>query len=261
MTRAALYGRILLGASAVLFGVIALMWHDADTWQGLARIWKLPFGRIIGDCLIVAQLAGGIAMMIPRTARVGSIVFGTVYALFALDRVGGIVIQPSNFAQYDSFAESFSLVCGAIAVYAATDANSAQAAMLTRIARIGLGLCTISFTLAQVIFFKGTVELVPTWIPPNQTFWAILTTIGFALAAIAMLVNRQAQLATRLMSLMIVLFGLLVWVPIVIAHPQVHNDWSEFAINFLIAGAAWVVAEVQTAPETSIGQISAARTS
>jgi len=29
--KTALYGRIVFGASAVLFGVIALLWHDADT--------------------------------------------------------------------------------------------------------------------------------------------------------------------------------------------------------------------------------------
>ena len=260
MARAALYGRIVLGASAVLFGIIALMWHDVDTWQGLARIWKLPGGRVIGDCLMVAQIAGGAGLIFPRTARVASIVFGAVYALFALDRIGGIIVQPGNFLQYDSFAEAFSLVCAALAIYAATDTNAAQAAMLGRTARIGLGLCTIAFTLAQVFFLKATADLVPAWIPPNQTFWAVLTTVAFALAAIAMLVNRQAQLAMRLMTLMLVLFGLLVWVPIVITHPQSHNDWSEFSINFLIAGAAWVIAESQPVPEPSL-EVSTARTS
>jgi hypothetical protein len=34
--KTALYGRIVFGASAVLFGVIALMWYDSDTWQYLA---------------------------------------------------------------------------------------------------------------------------------------------------------------------------------------------------------------------------------
>jgi hypothetical protein len=52
--KTALYGRIFFGASAVLFGVIALMWHDADTWQNLQHIWSLPFGTVIGrvshDC-------------------------------------------------------------------------------------------------------------------------------------------------------------------------------------------------------------------
>jgi hypothetical protein len=49
--KTALYGRIAFGASAVLFGVIALLWHDADTWQNLQHIWSLPFGTIIGGCL------------------------------------------------------------------------------------------------------------------------------------------------------------------------------------------------------------------
>lgn len=35
-----LYGRIVFGASAVLFGSIALMGHDSDTWQTLRQIWS-----------------------------------------------------------------------------------------------------------------------------------------------------------------------------------------------------------------------------
>jgi hypothetical protein len=47
----------------------------------------------------------------------------------------------------------------------------------------------------------------------------------------------------RLMALMLALFGLLVWVPILITHPQAHFNWSEFALNFLITGSAGIVAE------------------
>lgn len=31
------YGRRIFGISAVLFSVIALMWHDSDTWQSLSE--------------------------------------------------------------------------------------------------------------------------------------------------------------------------------------------------------------------------------
>jgi hypothetical protein len=72
----AFYGRIFFGASAVLFGVIALMWHDPDTWQTLHPIWSLPLGSIIGAFLMAAQIAGGIAMQYPRTARLASITLG-----------------------------------------------------------------------------------------------------------------------------------------------------------------------------------------
>jgi hypothetical protein len=69
--KTALYGRIVFGASAVLFGVIALLWHDADTWQNLQHIWSLPFGTIIGGCLMTAQIASGIWDTIPAHRALG----------------------------------------------------------------------------------------------------------------------------------------------------------------------------------------------
>jgi hypothetical protein len=104
----------------------------------------------------------------------------------------------------------------------------------------------ISFTLSQILYLSVTGDLVPKWIPPNQTFWAILTTIAFAFAAIAIIINRQSRLAIRLMTLMLALFGVFVWIPRLIAHPEVHLNWSEFSLNFLITGAAWMVAELKS---------------
>ena len=45
-------------------------------------------------------------------------------------------------------------------------------------------------------------------------FWAIATTVLFALAALALLANQKALLAARLLTAMIVGFGLLVWIPL-----------------------------------------------
>ncbi len=242
--KTALYGRIVFGASAVLFGVIALMWHDADTWQSLHRILSLPLGTVVGACLMIALIIGGIGIAFPRSVGPASIVLVVVYALCSIACLPGVFAAPKVFAQYDGFFEQFALLCGAVALYAATDANAARS--LRGAARFGLGLSLVAFTLAQVIYLKVTVELVPTWIPPSQMFWAILTTVAFALAAIATLINLRARLALRLLTLMLALFGVLVWVPLLVAHPEAHGNWSEFAINFLITGAAWVVAELAT---------------
>jgi hypothetical protein len=77
-------------------------------------------------------------------------------------------------------------------------------------------------------------------------FWATLTTVAFGLAAIAILINRQARLAMRLMTLMLALFGVMVWVPQVIAHPKAHFNWSECVLTVLVTGAAWVVADLKS---------------
>ena len=241
--KTAIYGRILLGGSAVLFGVIMLMWRDADTWQNspLANL-----GPIVCGILALAQIVGGIGLPIPRTARAASIVLGAVYLVFSLATISSIVRHPAVYVAWGGFFEMFAMVCGAIAVYAVVQNDSAQAAMLGRIARIGMGVCAVSFTLEQAFYLKATAGYVPAWILPNPMFWAVFTTIAFALAAIAILINVQARLALNLMTLMIALFGLLIWVPAVITHPELHGNWSEFTLNFAIAGAAWVV--VRTLP-------------
>jgi hypothetical protein len=134
--KTAVYGRIFFGASAVLFGVIALMWRDSDTWQTLQEIWKLPFGAIIGGCLMAAQIGGGIGMQYPRTTRLASVVLGVVYLLFSLACIPGIIAATNIYDRYGgSFFLFFSLLCGAMALYAATEANAARAAAFSRLAR------------------------------------------------------------------------------------------------------------------------------
>jgi len=245
--KTALYGRIVLGTSAVLFGVVALMWHDSDTWQNLQHIWSLPFGTIIGECLMAAQVAGGIGMLHARTARSASVVLGIVYLCFSLACVPDIIAAANIYDKYGgSFFLFVSLFCGAIALYAATEADAARAVVFGRLARFGLGVCAISFTLGQMLLLRETAHLVPKWIPPSQMFWAILTTIAFALAGVAILINRQARVAMRLMTLMLALFGVLVWVPHLIAHPKAHFNWSECALTFLVTGATWMVADLKS---------------
>ena len=50
----------------------------------------------------------------------------------------------------------------------------------------------------------------------------------------------------RLLTLMLALFGMLVWIPLLIAHPRAHLNWSEFALTLLIAGGSWMVAELRS---------------
>jgi hypothetical protein len=244
--KTAWYGRLVFGAAAVLFGVIALLWHDAATWQTLRQIWSLPFGVVIGEGLMAAQIAGGLAMQHPRTARLAAVVLGLVYVCFSLACIPAILATPAVYVSYGSFFEQFSLLCGALALYAATDENAARTAVFGRLARLGLGVCAISFTVSQVVYLGFTAELVPKWIPPGQKFWAVFTTIAFGLAAMALLLNRQARLAARGLTLMLVLFGVLVWIPRLMAHPAAHGNWSEFVLTFLIAGAAWMVANLSS---------------
>jgi hypothetical protein len=244
--KTALYGRIVFGAAAALFGVIALMWHDAETWQNLQHVWTLPFGTLIGGCLMAALIAGGMGIQHPRTARWASVVLCLIFLCFSLACIPDVIAAANAYERYGgSFFLFFSLLCGAMALYAATEANAATAVVFGRLARLGLGVCTISFALGQILLLRETAHLVPKWIPPNQMFWAIVTTVAFGLAAIAILINRHARLAMRLMTLMLGLFGVVVWAPHLVTNSKEHFNWSEFVLTFFVTGAAWMVADLK----------------
>ena len=98
----------------------------------------------------------------------------------------------------------------------------------------------------------GLLTWIPSWIPPSQMFWAYVTTIGFFLAAAAILSGIMAPLASRLLTAEIVGFEILVWIPKLIASPHEHFIWAGNGICIAIAGAIWAVSDsfVQAAKQT-----------
>jgi hypothetical protein len=227
-------GRHVFGVAALAFGLITLAWHDYNDGHQL---------RYIVYAAAAALIFGGAAIQFRRTAKAGAAVLGAAYLVFVLMCVPGIVAAPQMYNSWGNFFEQFSLLNGAVSVYARLS-SAWSPETLNRIGRILLGICTASFTLEQGIYLDATANLVPKWVPPTQMFWAATTTVLFALAAVALLTNRMALLASRLLTMMVVSFGLLVWVPLVLSNPHNHTNWSENAETFEIAGAVWVLADL-----------------
>src|SRR5579859_7759235 len=100
--KTAFYGRIVFGASAVLFGVIALTWHDSDTWQNLQQIWRLPFGALIGGCLMAALIAGGVGMQYASNTWMAWFV---VCVFYSSRTMAGRSKQIVGCKRYESYAQ------------------------------------------------------------------------------------------------------------------------------------------------------------
>jgi len=101
---------------------------------------------------MTVQIAGGIGMQYPRTALGVDRSRRRLFAFLA-GLHPGIIAAPAIYVHYGSFFEQSSSLCGAIALYAATEANEARAVAFGRVARLGLGVCAISFTLSQMLYF------------------------------------------------------------------------------------------------------------
>ena len=227
-------GRHVFGLATLASGLITLAWRDDVASR---HLWYVVY------VAAAAQIIGGAAMQFRPTAKAGAVVVGAGYLAFALLSVPLIVATPRIYNSWGNFFEQFSLLTGAAIAYARLSPSWATET-LERIARVLMGICVVSFALEQAVYLSNTASLVPAWLLPSQMFWAVTTTILFALAAAALLSNQLALLATRLVTAMIVLFGLVVWVPIVLSAPRSHGNWSEIAETFAIAGATWILADL-----------------
>ncbi len=237
-------GRHIFGLAAILFGSVTLFWHDFNGWQQIQAL-NLPHQAALADLTGMIEIFGGLAVQWPRTARVGAVTLGTLYFAFALFWVPRIIAEPHVYDRWGNFFEQFSQVAGALIVYSLFDRDDSKwSPQLARVGYTGFGICVVSFMLEQLFYLSATARYVPHWIPPGQMFWAVATTFAFGFAAIAMLSGHLSLLASRLLTAMIVGFGLLVWLPIVLANPHDINNWAGNAENLSIAGAAWIVADV-----------------
>jgi uncharacterized membrane protein YphA (DoxX/SURF4 family) len=237
-------GRHVYGLAAVAFGIITLVWHDFNTWQQIRALGNVPHREILVYLAAAIEIFGGVAIQWTRTARAGAFALGSLYLIFALLWVPVIVAEPRVYDRWGNFFEQFSLVSGAMIVYGWLSSRDAErTAKVARIGYICFGICVVSFTLEQLFYLSGTASFVPKWIPPGQMFWAIVTTIAFALAAIALFSGRWALLASRLLTAMLIGFGLLVWLPAPFADAHKIISWAGNAQNLAITGAAWIVAD------------------
>jgi len=237
-------GRHVYGSAAVAFGIITFVWHDFNNWQQIRALGNVPHRETLVYIAAAIEIFGGVAIQWPRTARAGAFALGCIYLIFALLWVPNIAAEPRVFDRWGNFFEQFSLVSGALIVYASlSPSDSERPAKAARIGYIFFGICVVSFTTEQLVYPSGTAAFVPKWIPPGQMFWAVTTTIAFALAAIALLSGRSALLASRLLTAMLIGFGLLVWLPAPFADPHKMINWAGNAQNLAITGAAWIVAD------------------
>jgi len=236
-------GRRVFGLGAICFGIFTIGWRDFNGWQQIDPLGHVPHREILAYLSAAIQIFGGVAIQWRRSERLGAITLLATYSVFALLWLPRIAATPGVYDPWGNLFEQSSLIAGALIVSATAGRPAAEPSAAARIGSYLFGVCTISFTLEQVSILSATASFVPSWIPPGQMFWAVATTVFFALAAIALLTGIKALLAARLTTAMIAGFQFLVWLPRPFAAPHEQMNWFGNAQNLAIAGSAWIVAD------------------
>ena len=190
------------------------------------------------------EVAAGLALLWRRTARASALLLTALYCVFTLLWVPKIFENLRNFDPIGNFFEEFSIMAAGAVLYAVFSPTESPISRRESLFARLYALSAISFGIGHIYYMPGLLSWIPKWIPPSQMFWAYATTIGFFLAAAAILSGIMAPLASRLITAEIVGFEILVWIPRLLANPHDHFNWAGNAICVALAGAPWVVSRL-----------------
>ena len=237
-----------LALSFAGFGVLCLVSGDFEL------LWKLspasaPWRQAIAYSSGAMLLAGGLGMLLPRTARLGTIVV-TVNASLWLVLLGvpRVAAHPTLEVTWLAFGQNQIIVTGGWTLLGGFAGRGGMAAAKdsprARVPRLALVLYALALPmvgLSHFVYLKLAVAAVPAWLP-YRTGFAYLTGAGHIAAGFGILFGVLRRLAATAEATMLTIFMLLVWVPAIVASPATREVWMDFFITAMCAGAAWVIA-------------------
>lgn len=242
MQRSAQVTRVAFAVGMITLGVIGFLFRDFELVWGPLPAWV--HGRVALACVCAAiALALGIALLVRRTAATASLWLVIYVALWMLlVRLPSAIRHPLIEVTWESWGEIALLLAGAWTIYADLRARTpAERERGFHFARLLFGLALIGIGLSHFAYVGNTAGLVPAWLPFRRG-WVYLTGTCHLAAALGSLFGVLPKLAAALESTMLGIFTVLVWIPIVIAAPRTHGNWTEIWTSFALTVAAAVVA-------------------
>lgn len=245
-------GAIVFGIASLTAGIVNLIWHDFATgWQPIQAFSdRVPGREAYAVLTAVWLIAGAVLILRPRTQALGGAILAAVYLVFAIFWLPRLYWVP-HFFGFDAgrifgvlsgVGQQVILAVAALAVWAVRSPSPRP--VVVAAARWAFGLSCIVFGVSHFLGVPAVAALVPKWLPPSQSFWAILTGAGFSLAGIAILTEILDVLAARLLAAQLLVFSILVCLPWILHDPHGHEAWGGNAYNLAAVGAAWIIAGV-----------------
>jgi uncharacterized membrane protein len=233
---------IWLGAMGLSTGTFVQVWQPVPAW--------VPARAALAYLCAFISLASGLGLLWQRTAAVAArVIFASLMVWLLVLRLPNLFFQTPLVLVAWTFGSTAVMAAAAWVLYVwfAGDRDRQRLGLLAdergmRIARALYGLSLIPFGLAHFMYLNATTVLIPGWLPWHVA-WAYFTGAAFIAAGLAVTVGVAGRLAAALSTLQMGLFGLIVWVPRVLAGAVNDFQWGEFVVTFALTAGAWVVAD------------------
>jgi uncharacterized membrane protein len=246
--RIASFGHALFAVTMIGLGIMVLIKGGfVPFWTGVPR--GLPARPALVYLTAVVSLGSGVGLLWNRAAGNASRVLLIYLALWMLlFRLPLILGAPTSPGVWWACGEIAAMMAGAwvLVVWFAGDRGGKRPGFITgekglTIARVLYGFGLIMFGIAHFTFLERTVSMVPNWLPWHLG-WAYFTGGALIAAGVAVIVGVWARTAAILSAWELSLFTLLVWGPVIMAHPNA-DQWNEVVDSVALSAAAWVVAD------------------
>ena len=234
-------GMIGLGILTLVYGDFALVWQPVAPW--------IPGRTVLAYFSGLILLLSGVGLLLRVTARLAARILFAYLIVWLLLKAPALLAAPRIEAVWLGFGEIAVLLSGGWVLFANL-AELREGSLLTvatgangiHLARTLFAVSLIPIGLSHLVYVKQTAELVPAWLP-YRVIWAYVTGAGQIACGLGVLFSIFPRVATRAEAGMLSLFTLLVWGPAILAAPTTRLPWTAFLISWLIASAAWVVAQ------------------
>jgi uncharacterized membrane protein len=238
----------LFAMGLIGLGILALIYHDfALVWQPVAA-W-VPGRTALALASGVLMLICGIGLLLRRTTAWSVRILFPYLILWAMLKLPGVLAAPQIEGVWLGLGELTVLLAGGWVLFArlAHLREGSPFAFLTgdrgvRIARILFAVSVLPIGLAHIVYVKATAGMVPAWLP-YRTGWAYLTGVGQIASGLGVLFSILPRIAAYAETAMIAIFAFLVWGLPILSAPKVRLSWTAFLISWIIAAAAWAVAQ------------------
>ena len=237
-------GRILFAVSFAILGALSIGIHGfALTFPMVPKwiAWHDALSTLFGAILLV----GGVGLLVPRAARISALLLaGSLLLRLLWIKLPHVAAHPLVEVVWEDMSENLIFVAGGWTIFSLLPREGGPLVRLgnVRVGQILFALALPAIGLSHMFYLAQTAPLIPAWIPFHVPL-AYFTGAAYIAAAVAILSGVLARLAATLTAVMVSLFTLIVWVPIIMAAPSNLGDWSEFWVSAAISGSAWAVAE------------------
>ncbi|HXB25154.1 MAG TPA: hypothetical protein VNV25_10545 [Gemmatimonadaceae bacterium] len=233
-------GLFIVGLASIIAGILDLIWGEFEPAHQPIQAWgdHIPGQTILAYITAVCLIVGGVALLWPRTRRLGAVVLAIVYGAFTVFWLPRLFTAPTILGYHPRVYFGVLAGLGTQLIVVAALVGTVP------VNRWIFGLSSIAFGLAHVTNIEDNATLVPKWMPLGGNFWVVLTGVAFILAGVAILTRVKDVLASQLLAVMFLVFSVIALVPLPIAHPHDHTAWGGNAYNLAAIGATWIFASM-----------------